>query len=144
MLSIDYIKKYVNVKLQPSNINGVGVFALKDINDGEEIFVPWKEKTDIYYITTDDLETLDINVKQHILDMYEYQKINEKWMIPIYLNYGCHWIFKTPLHWVNSCANNETPNIDREKLITNRKIFAGEELLTKYGKFDRFKSNRKI
>ena len=37
MTVFEYIKNHVNVKLAPSNISGVGVFALRDIKKGEEL-----------------------------------------------------------------------------------------------------------
>ena len=38
MTAYEYINQYVNVKLKPSIIQGVGVFALRDILKDEELF----------------------------------------------------------------------------------------------------------
>jgi hypothetical protein len=41
MTPYEYIKKCVNVKLSPSSMHGVGVFAMRDIEVDEEIFINW-------------------------------------------------------------------------------------------------------
>ena len=135
MKPFEYIKNFVNVKLSPSKIHGIGVFAMKDINIGESIFVEWEGKSGLYSITETELNSLDEIVKYHILDMCSFKLMNGKHELVFFLNNGCHWIFKTPLHWVNSCAYNETPNIDAHNLTTLSKIKKGEELFSKYGKY---------
>jgi len=140
----EYIKNHVNVKLAPSKIHGVGVFALKHISFGDDLFVEWKGKSGMYHITQSELDSLDSNVKFHLLEMCTFEKINEEYHLFFYLNENCHWIFKTPLHWVNSCSFNESPNVDKDKMKANRNIRMGEELFTKYGKYEKFKSNRTI
>ena len=45
MTPYEYIKNYVNVKISPSSIHGVGVFAMRDIEVGEDIFVNWEEES---------------------------------------------------------------------------------------------------
>jgi len=140
----EYIQAYVNTKLEPSKINGVGVFALRDIQHKEELFNLWEGESGEYTLTDNELNSLDNNVKEHLLNMYGYKKIDNKYTMFVILNKDCHWIFKTPLHWVNSCSFNETPNIDRETLEANRNIKKGEEILLKYGKYDKFKRSKTI
>ncbi len=136
MTAFEYISKFVNCKLQPSKIHGVGVFAMTDIDEGQRLFVPWNHSSGIYSITEEQLNTFDDTLKYHLLDMGSLDNIDNKTNLVFYLNNGCHWIFKTPLHWVNSCAYNEIPNIDGSNLLTLKKIKKGEELLSKYGKFE--------
>lgn len=144
MTAYEYIKKYVNVKLQPSPINGVGVFALRDIQKGDELFKLWEGDSGEYTLTEEELNSLDSDVKYHILTMYGHKQINDEYKMFVILNNDCHWIFKTPHHWVNSCGYNEEPNIDRETLCANRLIKKGEEILLKYGQYDKFKRNKTI
>jgi len=33
---------------------------------------------------------------------------------------------------------NETPNFDKETMLSTKKILSGEELFTKYGKYNKF------
>ena len=144
MTTYEYIKNCVNTKLESSIIQGVGVFALRDIEKNEEVFKLWKGESGEYTLTNNELESLPYSVKTHLLNMYGYKQIGESYTIFVILNTDCHWIFKTPLHWVNSCGFNENPNIDRETLRANRFIKQGEEILLKYGKYDKFKRNKTI
>jgi hypothetical protein len=76
--------------------------------------------------------------------MYGYKEIDGKYTMFIILNKDCHWIFKTPFHWVNSCGYNGEPNINKETLRTTRFIKKGEELLLNYGKYGKFKKTNII
>ena len=144
MTVYEYIRDCVNTKLESSIIQGVGVFALRDIEKNEEVFKLWKGESGEYTLTNNELESLPYSVRTHLLNMYGYKQIGESYTMFVILNTDCHWIFKTPLHWVNSCGFNETPNIDRETLRANRFIKQGEEILLKYGKYDKFKRNKTI
>jgi hypothetical protein len=138
MTPYEYVKKCVNVKIAPSKVNGVGVFALRDIEIGEEVFTNWEGESGEYYLTENELSSLDIGVKSHLLDMFQAVNIDNKLSYIICLNKNCHWIFKTPLHWVNSCMWDEIPNFDKESMLVTKKILSGQELFTKYGKYNRF------
>jgi len=141
---IEYLQKYVNTKLEPSKINGVGVFALRDIQKNEELFKLWEGESGEYTLTEDDLNSLDDSVRIHLFNMYGYKMIDGKYQMFIILNKDCHWIFKTPYHWVNSCGYNGAPNVDNNTLKAIRTIKKGEEILFKYGKYDKFKKNNVI
>jgi hypothetical protein len=144
MTAYEYIKNHINIKLQPSLINGVGVFALRDIQKDEELFKLWEGESGEYTLTDDELNSLDESVKEHLLNMYGYKQIDGKYTMFVILNKDCHWIYKTPLHWVNSCGFDEIPNIDRDTLRTKNFIKKGEEILLKYGKYNKFKRTRTI
>lgn len=144
MTAFDYIKNYVNIKLETSKIHGVGVFALRDINTNEELFKLWENESGEYTLTENDLDSLDDSVKTHLLDMYGYKIINGKYQMFVILNKDCHWIFKTPYHWVNSCGFDGEPNVDRNTLRATFNIKKGEEILFKYGKYEKFKKNNLI
>jgi hypothetical protein len=135
---LEYIEKYVNVKIAPSKIHGVGIFALRNIEVGEPLFVEWQGESMEYFLNHNDFSNLNKNVQNHLYDMFEFEKTNDEWKMKIILNKNCHWIFKTPLHWVNSCMQNETPNFDKESMLVTKPILSGEELFTKYGKYDKF------
>jgi SET domain-containing protein len=144
MTAYEYLKNHVNIKLAPSKLHGVGVFAIRDIKENEPIFVNWQGESGQHFITEEDLNLLEEEVRLHLHQMFFFEKIDENWLFKIILNKDCHWIYKTPHHWVNSCGFNETPNIDRENLRANRDIKKGEEILIKYGKYDKFKQNKTI
>lgn len=69
MTAYEYIRDCVNVKLKASLIHGVGVFALCDIKEGEELFRVWEKESGEYTLTDSELNTLDRDVKEHLLDM---------------------------------------------------------------------------
>ena len=144
MTAYEYIKEYVNVKLGPSIIHGVGVFALRDIQEGEELFKLWNQESGEYVLSDDELNSFDEDIRTHLLHMYGYKNINDEFRMFVILNKDCHWLFKTPLHWVNSCGWDEEPNIDRDTLKTKRFIKKGEEILAKYGKYNKFKRTNTI
>lgn len=144
MTAYEYIKNYVNTKIQPSPINGVGVFALRDIQEGEELFKLWDEESGEYILSNEELNSFEEDIRIHLLNMYGYKKIENEYKMFVILNKDCHWIFKTPIHWVNSCGYNEEPNIDRETLTASKLIKKGEEVLLKYGQYDKFKRTRTI
>jgi hypothetical protein len=137
MSPYEYIKNHVNIKLAPSKIHGVGIFALRNIEVGESLFVEWPGESMEYFLNNTDFSDLNENVQNHLYDMFVFEKNNDEWKMKIILNKNCHWIFKTPLHWVNSCMRNETPNFDKESMLVTKRILSGEELFTKYGKYDK-------
>jgi len=140
----EYIRDCVNTKLESSIIQGVGVFALRDIKKDEELFKLWEGESDEYTLTDNELNSLDESVREHLLNMYGYKQIDSKFTMFVTLNKNCHWIFKTPFHWVNSCGYNGEPNINKETLRTTRFIKKGEELLLNYGKYGKFKKTNII
>ncbi len=144
MTAYEYIKNHINTKLQPSVINGVGVFALRNIQKGEELFKLWEGESGEYVLTDDELNSLDDNVKEHLLNMYGYKEIDGEYRMFVILNKDCHWIYKTPLHWVNSCSFEEEPNVDKKTLKVTKFIKKGDEILLKYGKYNKFRTNKII
>lgn len=144
MTVFEYIRDYVNTRLEPSIIHGVGVFALRDIRENEELFKPWEGESGEFTLSDQELNSLDPNVKLHLLQMYGYKIIGSRYTMFVTLNTDCHWIFKTPLHWVNSCGWDETPNLDRDTLRATNFIIEGKEILIKYGKYDKFKRTKTI
>jgi len=144
MTAFEYVKNHVNVKLAPSTVQGVGVFALRTIKEGEPLFVNWEGESGEYFLNQDDFFQLDENVQYHLYDMFSFDNHMGSWKMRIILNKDCHWIFKNPLHWVNSCSWNEEPNMDRDLLISKKNIKCGSELFTKYGKYEKLRRFRTI
>jgi hypothetical protein len=66
---INHLHNNIKTEIKISNVDGVGVFAIRDIKVGEEIFPVWKYETGIYLIPNDDLYKLPQNV-QILLDKY--------------------------------------------------------------------------
>lgn len=131
-----YIKNHVFVKLKPSKVQGVGVFAIRDIPKNTFIFEKWAGKTGPFSIKESELQKLPKELYLHIKDIFLYSPnfpIDTDTYIT--LTNGCHWIYTTPYYFVNSGGDNF--NIDKNTLKTTRDIKQGEEILSNYGRYER-------
>ena len=66
----NYIKNCIFVKLKPSNISGIGVFALRNIKKETLLFNLWEGETGFYPISQQQLEMLDEELRSHIRDLF--------------------------------------------------------------------------
>jgi hypothetical protein len=134
--AFDYIKNHVFVKIKPSKISGVGVFAIKDIPISTFIFQPWLGESGRYPISESDLQKLPKELFLHIKDIFLYSPDFPKdTNTYVTLTNGCHWIYTTPYYFVNS--GGDKYNIDKDTLLTTRNIKQGEEILSNYGRYER-------
>jgi len=145
MLPIEYLKNKVSAILKPSSIEGIGFFAVRDIEIGERIFEPWTGESGIYSITQDELHTLPEPLYKNIYETFDnkmfYQdkegndcqidKEYGKLFFP--LEKGLHWIYVWPRMFINSGLNRA--NVDTNELpgTVIKRIRQGEELLGNYG-----------
>jgi hypothetical protein len=137
MNAFEYISTKVFVKLKPSRIQGVGVFAVKDIPKDTNPFEVWSGDTGIYSISESELRSLPEELYNHIKDIFLYgPDFPTDTQTYVKLINGCHWIYTTPYYFVNSGFDKS--NIDKDTLLTNRIIYKGEELLSNYGRYERF------
>jgi hypothetical protein len=137
MTPFEYISTKVFVKIKPSKIQGVGVFAIKDIPEGIHLFELWTGDTETYPISEEDLQSLPKELYTHIKDIFLYgPEFPSDTNTYVKLTHGCHWIYTTPYYFVNSDLNNF--NIDKNTLQSNRIIRKGEEILSNYGRYERF------
>lgn len=131
-----YILKNIFVKLKPSKIDGVGVFAIRDIPKDTFLFETWKGDSGYYPIKETELQKLPKDLYRHIKDIFLYSpEFPNDTNTYIQLTRGCHWIYTTPYYFVNSNINNF--NIDKDTLKTTRNIKQGEEILSNYGRYER-------
>lgn len=136
MDAFTYIKNHVFVKIKPSRISGVGVFAIKDIPTSTFIFEPWCGDSGRYPISEHDLQQLPKELYLHIKDVFLYSPDFPKdTNTYVTLTNGCHWIYTTPYYFVNS--GGDKFNIDKDTLKTTRDIKQGEEILSNYGRYER-------
>jgi hypothetical protein len=143
---LDYLLKSVVSILKPSPISGVGFFAVRDIEKGEEIFTPWYGESGIYSISITDLFLLPEDLQKNIYETFdnkmfylskegieiEIKKEYGKLFFP--LEKGFHWIYIWPKMFINSGLKNA--NVDTINYVnpkTLRKVYKGEELLANYG-----------
>ena len=64
-----HLKNNIKTKIGVSNIHGVGVFAITDIEEGEQVFPKWEWESGIYVIPNNRLDELPTEVLE-LLDMY--------------------------------------------------------------------------
>ena len=132
----DYILNHIFVKLKPSKIQGVGVFALRDIPKDTYLFDIWEGDSGYYPIEESKLQTLPKELYSHIKDIFLYSPdFPNDTNTYIQLTKGCHWIYTTPYYFVNSDIKNY--NIDKDTFKTIRDIKEGEEILSNYGRYER-------
>lgn len=137
MTPFEYISTKIYVKLKPSKIQGVGVFAIKDIPSGIYPFEPWTGDTNYYSISELELNSLPDELGAHIRDIFLYGPgFPKDTSTYVKLTNGCHWIYTHPYYFVNSGFSKS--NIDKDSLLTKRHIYAGEEILSNYGRYERF------
>lgn len=125
---INHLAHNVKTKIDVSNIHGVGVFAIKNINKYEEVFPLWNYESGIYLIPNDRLGELPKSVVE-LLDMYFIN--DECGYKVIRLFKGFNFIAHT-ISYCNSAWPDTTKiNITNDG-IAMRDIKAGEEILEWY------------
>lgn len=136
MNAYNYISKNIFVKLKPSKVDGVGVFAIKDIPKDTFLFETWKGESGYFPIKEKELQKLPKDLYNHIKDIFLYSPdFPNDTNTYIQLTNGCHWIYTTPYYFVNSDISKF--NIDKDTFKTTRDIKRGEEILSNYGRYER-------
>lgn len=118
----------IKTEIKISNIDGIGVFAIKDIKKGEDVFPIWNFDSGIYVIPNERINEIPIPVLK-LLDKYF---INEECGYKIFrLFRGLNFLF----HGTSFC-NSAHPYIENVNIDINgfalRDIKAGEEILEWY------------
>ena len=125
---IAHLSKNVKTKIGVSDIDGVGVFAIRDIKQGEELFKPWEDVSGIYMIPSDRLNEIPIEVLD-LLDRYFINYENDFKALRLFN--GFNFIFHGTSYCNSAWPNKENINIDING-IALRDIKAGEEILEWY------------
>jgi hypothetical protein len=126
--SFDHLITNIKTKLAPSSIHGIGVFAIRDIKKGEQVFSVWDGETGIYLIPNEKLTQLPEGV-QSLLNMYF---INEECGYKVFrLFKGLNFISHNISYCNSAYPNEENINITNDGVAT-RDIKEGEEILEWY------------
>ena len=125
---ITHLKNNIKTKIGVSSIDGVGVFAIRDIKQYEEVFPIWDYDSGIYVIPNDRLNELSIEV----VDLLDKYFINDECGYKVIrLFKGFNFLF----HGFSYC-NSAWPNENNVNITNNgiamRNIKAGEEILEWY------------
>jgi hypothetical protein len=125
---IYHLSKNIKTKLAVSSINGIGVFAIRDIRKDEEVFAPWEFESGIYVIPNDRMK----DIPAYVLDLLNMYFINEECEYKIIrLFNGFNFLFHGTSYCNSSWPDEETQNISNTG-IALRDITAGEEILEWY------------
>jgi hypothetical protein len=125
---IKHLSTNVKTKLSVSPIDGVGVFAIRDIKKGEDVFPIWDYDSGIYLIPNDRLNEIPSEIFE-LLDMYF---INEECGYKIIrLFKGFNFTFHGFSYCNSAYQTKYTKNISDDG-IALRDIKAGEEILEWY------------
>lgn len=118
---ITELNKYVKVKLAPSSIEGVGVFALRDIPKGQKLYADMVPK--IYNLPHKEFGNLFPTVRTELLKHF-----------PLIVRGSA---FAYPTTRISSYLNHsDTPNYDAVNDIVLCDIKSGEEVTEDYRKID--------
>ena len=122
------IHEYTYTRLRPSLIHGIGVFAIRDISKGTNIF--YDDKLEMVWIDRSEVEKLT----------GEIRKLYDDFCPLVKGKYGCPDGFNNlTLAWyINEPAKGQEPNVicnDHYDFISLRDIKEGEELTVDYSKY---------
>jgi SET domain-containing protein len=127
-LVIDHLLNNVKTEIRPSFIHGIGVFAIRDIKKGEQLFKQWNNDTGIYLIPNKIFDEFPEKLKILLHRYFINQECGYK-VIRLFkgMNLLCHAI---------SFCNSAYPNEEMINIDTNgvalRDIEDGEEILEWY------------
>jgi SET domain-containing protein len=119
----DFLRNAVMTRIRPSNIHGVGVFAIRNIKKGENVFPYWEGRTGIYDISKSEFESFSDELQDFIKAMRGYP-------YKVKLFNGCAYGFTN--HYINTQFENGTVDCITYKALTD--ISINDELFSNYGK----------
>jgi hypothetical protein len=127
---ITHLTNSVKTKIGVSSIDGVGVFAIRDIKEYEEVFPIWNYESGIYLIPNDRLD----EIPNEVVDLLDKYFINDECGYKVIrLFKGFNFTF----HGFSYC-NSAWPDTNRVNItnagIAMRDIKSGEEILEWYDK----------
>ena len=125
---IKHLSTNVKTKIGVSSIDGVGVFAIRDIKQYEEVFPIWDYETGIYIIPNDRLN----EIPKEVVELLDKYFINDECGYKVIrLFKGFNFIFHGFSYCNSAWPNEQNVNITNDG-IAMRDIKAGEEILEWY------------
>ena len=125
---IKHLSNNIKTKIGVSSTNGIGVFAIRNIVEGDDVFIPWKFESGMYIIPNNRLDDIPKEVVE-LMDMYFIN--GECGYKIIRLFKGFNFLFHGTSFCNSAFPNEENVNIST-KGIALRDIKAGEEILEWY------------
>lgn len=128
---LNYLKNDVYCRLRPSNIHGIGIFAVKKIPKNTDPFRTLNQSQKYIRLSKKEVGKLDPEIQNIIKDYY----VSGKKIIEI-PNYGLNEFHIAC--FLNHSGNPNIKTIDGgENFITIRDIEAGEEITSDYNQYDK-------
>ena len=125
---IKHLSNNIKTKIDVSSIDGIGVFAIRDIMEGDAVFTPWKFESGMYVIPNNRLE----DIPKEVVDLMNMYFINEECGYKIIkLFNGFNFLFHIPSYCNSAYPIESNANISI-KGIALRDIKTGEEILEWY------------
>ena len=124
----DYLSNHITTDIAPSPIHGIGTFALRDLEVGEKLFIPWMGDTRIYTLTREDFVYLPQASQRMILKSYENKP--EYPVIWFRLYKDCYFNLNNPITFTNTAEKDGNFDSITKQII--KPIKAGEEILGTY------------
>jgi SET domain-containing protein len=125
---IEHLSKNIKTKLSVSNIDGVGVFAIKDIKKGEQVFPIWEFDSGMYVVPNNRMNDIPSQVK---LLLHKYFINGECGFKILRLYKGLNFLFHGFSYCNSAYPNKENVNIDNNGFAL-KDIKAGDEILEWY------------
>ena len=127
---IYHLSKNIKTKIGISSVHGIGVFAIRDINKDEDVFIPWKFESGMYVIPNKKLNDIPNEVLE-LMDMYFINGDCGYKIIRLFK--GFNFLFHGTSFCNSAYPIESNANISI-KGIALRDIKAGEEILEWYTK----------
>jgi hypothetical protein len=125
---IQHFKNNIKTKIGVSSIDGVGVIAIRDINQYEEVFPTWEYDSGIYLIPSDRLN----DIPKEVVELLDKYFINDECGYKVIrLFKGLNFLFHGFSYCNSAWPDSNNVNITN-KGIAMRDIKAGEEILEWY------------
>ena len=125
---IKHLSNNIKTKIGVSSTSGIGVFAIRDIMEGDDVFITWKFESGMYIIPNNRLD----NIPKEVVELMDMYFINEECGYKVIrLFKGFNFLFHGTSFCNSAFPNEENVNIST-KGIALRDIKAGEEILEWY------------
>jgi hypothetical protein len=128
MNAYHYISNYITTDIAPSELHGIGTFALRDLEVGESLFKPWNGGSRIYTMEKDRFDDLPDYVRRMVIKSYENKP--EYPVIWFRLFNDCYFNLANPIVYTNTAGKDGNFDSVTKKVI--KPIKAGEEILGTY------------
>ena len=137
MQPFDYLNTSVKSYGRASKVHGIGLFALVDIKEGEQVFPEWKGETSWYKITWEEAKKLPTEVLAYVLRSFGSEIIDENSYVSFKLVKNTNFLFSTPTAMLNTLYHNG--NVDSTTGIALRDINKDDEIFGNYGNSSQIK-----